>query len=102
MNLITQFLSGLNTLSYILLYLGCFLLAVIVTIVCSKTKLKLDSLIPIFSLLGGMLAVAYVTIKLELNVGIGILFVLTIPAVIIVFSCFGIEKLLDKPKSPEK
>lgn len=102
MNLITQFLSGLNTASYILLYCGCFLLAVIITIVCSKTKLKLYPLIPVFGLLGGMLAVGYVTIKLELNAGIGILFVLTIPAVIIIFSCFGIEKLIDKPKALEK
>ncbi|MCR4703281.1 MAG: hypothetical protein K5665_06420 [Saccharofermentans sp.] len=109
MNPITQFLSELSLIQYILLYLGCFVLAVVFAVIGAKTKLNSDPFIAIFSVLGGMLAVAYVTIIMKPNISLGILIVLTVFACIIAFPSLWISKKISsvkitkpKPKDSDK
>ena len=90
MNTITQFLAGLTNAHYILLYLCCFVSAVLCVLIETKTKLKAISvLLPVFSLIGGMLAITFVTIKLDLNIGIGIFVVWAVFSSIIIFPVIG-------------
>ncbi len=103
MNTVTQFLAGLTNAHYILLYLCCFALAVLCVLIETKTKLKAISvLLPVFSLNGGMLAIAFVTIKLDLNIGLGILVVWAVFSSIIIFPSLWIHKRSVKKEVPEK
>ena len=103
MNTVTQFLAGLTNAHYILLYLCCFALAVLCVLIGTKTKLKAISvLLPVFSLIGGMLAIAFVTIKLDLNIGLGILVVWAVFSSIIILLSFWIHKKISEKEVPEK
>ena len=103
MNTVTQFLAGLTNAHYILLYLCCFALAVLCVLIETKTKLKAISvLLPVFSLNGGMLATAFVTIKLDLNIGLGILVVWAVFSSIIIFPSLWIHKKISEKEVPEK
>ena len=103
MNTITQFLAGLTNAHYILLYLCCFVSAVLCVLIETKTKLKAISvLLPVFSLIGGMLAIAFVTIKLDLNIGIGIFVVWAVFSSIIIFPSLWIHTKISEKEVPEK
>lgn len=103
MNTITQFLVGLTNAHYILLYLCCFVSAVLCVLIETKTKLKAISvLLPVFSLIGGMLAIAFVTIKLDLNIGIGIFVVWAVFSSIIIFPSLWIHIKISEKEVPEK
>lgn len=106
MNPITQFLSKLSLVQYILMYLVCFVLAILFAVIGTKTKLNSDPFVSIFALLGGMLAVGYVTIVMKANISVGILIVLTVFAGIIGLSSVWISKKIGsgkmtKPKTKE-
>lgn len=102
MNPITQFLSELSFMQYIFLYLGCFVLAILCVIIGIKTNINLGPLIPVFSLIGGMLAVGYVSIILKPNISIGILVVLAVFASIIILPSLWISDKIKSHRKPEK
>lgn len=103
MNTITQFLAGLTNAHYILLYLCCFVSAVLCVLIETKTKLKAISvLLSVFSLIGGMLAITFVTIKLDLNIGIGIFVVWAVFSSIIIFPSLWIHTKISEKEVPEK
>lgn len=103
MNFITELLSGLSTVHYLLLYLCCFVLAMLCVFIGKKTKLEaILPLMAVFGLLGGMIAVAFVTINLKFDMGVWIILVFAAFMSIIVFSSFWFEKKLKKKRAAGK
>ena len=103
MNPITQFLSGLTFSRYLLLYFACFVLATAGAWIGVKTKLSvLQVLMPISGLLGGMLAVGYVTVKMEAEIGLGILAVWAAFSSIIIFPALWLSRKAEAGKVREK
>ena len=80
------------------MYLGCFVLAILFAVIGTKTKLNSDPFVSIFALLGGMLAVGYVTIVMKANISVGILIVLAVFAGIIGLSSVWITKKIGSGK----
>ncbi len=103
MNAITEFLAGLTITEYILIYLGLFVLGILLTVIDARTKIKVfGPAIPVLALLGGMLAIGYVTINMDKNIGLGILLVWAVFSSIIVFPCLWLHDKIEKPLIPEK
>jgi hypothetical protein len=84
MERITQIFASMEIWQFIVLYIICFVLAIVVaSIGGKKSQSARESVISILALLGGALAVGLVTCRLEMNPGIFIIVVLAIPAGII-------------------
>ena len=103
MNPITEFLAGLTLTQYILLYLGCFALAASGAWIGGRTKAKvLKVLVPVFALLGGMLAIGYVTINMGKDVGLGILAVWAVFSGIVIFPALWLGGKAENGKPRER
>ena len=87
MERITEIASKMSWWQYLLLYVLCFIAANgIACIDHPKSKNLRESIVAVLALFGGMLAVAFVTCRLQKNPGVLILAVLSIPAGIIGYS----------------
>ncbi len=103
MNPITQFLAGLTLTQYILLYLCCFALAMAGAWLGGKTKAKaLQALMPVFALLGGMLAIGYVTVNMGKDIGLWILAIWAAFSGIIIFPALRLNKKAESGTAREK
>ncbi|MBR6089980.1 MAG: hypothetical protein IKP86_08605 [Anaerolineaceae bacterium] len=77
MSEITRIAASLTLGQYLMLYGGCFVLAIIIACAGGKKSRSFrESLISLLALFGGMLAVGYVTVRLGKNPGLLILLIL--------------------------
>ncbi len=100
MSTITEIAASLTLKQYVMLYIGCFVLAIIIASVGGKKSRSFrESLISLLALFGGMLAVGYVAVRLEKNIGLLILLVLAFFSGLIGFPAAMIAGSDDKNDS---
>lgn len=77
---ITEIASNMERWQYLILYILCFVFAIIIASIKSeKAESVQEGIIALLALFGGMLAVGFVTCRLRLNPGMFLLAVLALP-----------------------